>query len=165
MGLTPLVCKPYRLVIGSALMQHLDYFQVFQYAEAIASGVKLPSGQFALSWYGRCHSHGVFPSFDIFKAMQDHRTGRLVTQMPAPLNADGEARTFYLQRNEDWSGISGTGLVSVGFEFNHWTVLHWLDAQGSTFWYPSVAMVERVHGHEGRTLIVRCETSLSLQCA
>ncbi|MEO0868635.1 MAG: hypothetical protein AAFY17_09335 [Cyanobacteria bacterium J06642_11] len=146
-------------------MQHLDYFQVFHHQESIASGVKLPSGQFALSWYGRCHSHGVFPSFNVFKGMQDKRAGRVVQQMIAPLTTAGDARTFYLQRNEDWSGISGTGVVAVGFEFDQWTVLHWLDAEGSTFWYPSVAMVERVHGHEGRTLIVRCEVTPRLQYA
>ncbi len=164
MGFTP-ISGPIATVIWSAQMQHLNYFKVFQNDEAIASGVKLPSGQFALSWYGHCHSHGMFPSFEVFTGMQDKRAGRAVKQMPAPVNAAGNARTFYLQRNEDWSGISGTGMVAVGFEFDHWTVLHWLDAEGSTFWYPSVAMVERVHGHEGRTLIVRCETSSNLQYA
>ena len=139
-------------------MQHLEYVQVFQDNRPIAAGVRLPSGQFALSWFGLCHSHGVFPSFEIFKAMQDKRPGRTVKTMDAPLTTAGYGRTFYLQRNEDWSGISGTGLVAVGFEFDRWVMLHWLDPHGSTFWYESVAMVERVHGHEGRTVIARCLT-------
>ncbi|MGD1857343.1 MAG: hypothetical protein ACFB2W_24170 [Leptolyngbyaceae cyanobacterium] len=139
-------------------MQQLDYVQVFQNEKNIAEGVILPSGQFALSWYGLCHSHGVFPSFEIFKGMQDKRSGRTIKQMPPSL-AMGQSRTFYLQRNEDWSGISGTGRVAVGFEFDNLVVLHWLDRHGSTFWYESVAMVERVHGHGGRTQIARSSPS------
>lgn len=137
-------------------MQYLDYFQVFQHDQSIAEGVILPSGQFALSWHGLSHSHGVFPRFEIFERMQAQRSGRSLKQMVPSLTANDCSRTFYLQRNEDWSGISGTGLVAVGFEFERLTVLHWLDQHGSTFWYESVAMVERVHGHEGRTQIARC---------
>ncbi|NEQ48586.1 MAG: hypothetical protein F6K11_00420 [Leptolyngbya sp. SIO3F4] len=80
----------------------------------------------------------------------------MIKQIDSSLTVDGCSRTFYLQRNEDWSGISGTGLVAVGFEFDQLAMLHWLDQHGSTFWYESVAMVERVHGHEGRTIIARC---------
>lgn len=144
-------------------MKHLDYIQVFQEKKEIAEGVLLPSGQLALCWYGKSHSHGVFPSFTRFQEMQAQRTGRCIQQKQASLTADGCSRTFYLQRNEDWSGISGTGLVAVGFEFDRLAMLHWLDPQGSTFWYESVAMVERVHGHEGRTLIARCEMMPSLE--
>ncbi|MEO0396185.1 MAG: hypothetical protein AAF243_09410 [Cyanobacteria bacterium P01_A01_bin.137] len=144
-------------------MQHLDYFQVFQGDSNIAEGVTLPSGQFALCWHGLCHSHGVFPSFERFKEMQAKRSGRSIEPINSPLTADGCSRTFYLQRNEDWSGISGTGVVAVGFEFDQLVMLHWLDQHGSTFWYESVAMVERVHGHEGRTLITRCEMLPSLE--
>ena len=144
-------------------MQHLDYFQVFQGDSSIAEGVTLPSGQFALCWHGLCHSHGVFPSFERFNEMQVKRSGRSIEQRHSPLTAAGCSRTFYLQRNEDWSGISGTGLVAVGFEFDQLVMLHWLDQHGSTFWYESVAMVERVHGHEGRTLITRCEMLPSLE--
>ena len=146
-------------------MENLDYIQVFQGEKDIAEGVILPSGQLALCWHGKSHSHGVFPSFARFQEMQAQRTGRCIRQMNAPLTVDNCSRTFYLQRNEDWSGISGTGLVAVGFEFERLTMLHWLDSQGSTFWYESVAMVERVHGHEGRTLIARCEGVPSLGCA
>ncbi len=145
-------------------MQRLDYIQVCRDQESIAEGVILPSGQFALCWHGLCHSHGVFPSFARFQEMQAMRAGRLIRRMDASPTADNCSRTFYLQRNEDWSGISGTGLVAVGFEFDRITMLHWLDSQGSTFWYESVAMVEHVHGHEGRTVIARCTMAPSLGC-
>jgi len=95
-------------------MRHLDYIQVFQKDKNIAEGVILPSGQLALSWHGICHSHGVFPSFERFKEMQAKRPGRMIKQIDPSLTVDGCSRTFYLQRNEDWSGISGTGLVAVG---------------------------------------------------
>ncbi|MEM1255481.1 MAG: hypothetical protein AAGI69_23840 [Cyanobacteria bacterium P01_H01_bin.21] len=134
-------------------MESLDYFHVCHCDQPLAEGVVLPSGACAISWYGLAHSHGVFPSFDMFNGMQNRLSERSIKYV-----ADAEAKTFYLQRNEDWSGISGTGLVAVGFEFERLTMLHWFGKDGSTFWYESVALIEQIHGHEGRTQIVRCLT-------
>lgn len=77
-------------------------------------------------------------------------SGRKIVTTKSP-----QKKTFYLQRNQDWNGISGTGKVAIGFEFDRIAVLQWLGENGSTFWYESIEMVEHVHGHEGRTLIVR----------
>jgi hypothetical protein len=66
-------------------------------------------------------------------------------------------RCFELHRIEDISGVSGTGLVAQGVEFDDGTVaLRWL-----TEWPTSVVFhdrgaeaVEHVHGHNGRTQVV-----------
>lgn len=64
-------------------------------------------------------------------------------------------RTFYLHRKEDATGISGTGKVAEGVEFaNGWCALNWLTAHTSMGVYPSIAELEAIHGHGGRTEVV-----------
>ena len=128
----------------------LEHFYVMSEGKRAAEGVILPSGAFALSWVGKNHSHGTYPTLDTFRNIQAQMSGREIVAAPAPTG-----KTFYLQRNEDWNGISGTGKVAVGYEFDRITVLQWLGEKGSTFWYESVAQVEWVHGHGGRTVVVR----------
>lgn len=65
-------------------------------------------------------------------------------------------RAFRLIRDEDVTGVSGTGVVAEGVEFTDGVVaLRWL-----TDWPTSVVFhdrgaeaVEHVHGHNGRTRI------------
>lgn len=64
-------------------------------------------------------------------------------------------RTFSLNRIEDESGISGTGRVAEGVEFqNGWCALVWLTKHTSCAFYASISEVEAIHGHNGRTKIV-----------
>lgn len=64
-------------------------------------------------------------------------------------------RTFYLDRVEDVSGVSGHGVVAEGVEFSDGIcVLRWLTATPSTGMYASLEDLERIHGHDGRTRIV-----------
>lgn len=66
-------------------------------------------------------------------------------------------RRFEMHRAEDVSGVSGTGVVAQGVEFDDGTVaLRW-----TTEWPTSVVFHDRgvealvhVHGHNGRTTIV-----------
>ncbi|MEL6553702.1 MAG: hypothetical protein AAFQ63_09630 [Cyanobacteria bacterium J06621_11] len=136
--------------LKSSKTEPLEHFYVTCKGENVAEGVILPSGAFALSWLGKAHSHGTYPDLDVFRNIQSQMSGREIVATPTPMG-----QTFYLQRNEDWNGISGTGKVAVGYEFDRITVLQWLGEKGSTFWYESVEQVEWVHGHEGRTVIVR----------
>ena len=66
----------------------------------------------------------------------------------------GEA--FVLYREEDVSGISGTGIVAEGFRFTDGTtVIHWIaDEHHSTVVWPQFESVEAIHGHNGATRIV-----------
>ena len=63
-------------------------------------------------------------------------------------------KTFLLVRNEDVSGVSGTGVIAEGVEFeNGKCVLGWLPLYRSVSMYDSVDEMEAVHGHNGRTYI------------
>lgn len=58
-------------------------------------------------------------------------------------------------RVEDVHGVSGVGVVAEGVQFtNGFAVLTWLTALTSVATYHSVDVLERIHGHEGRTIVV-----------
>jgi hypothetical protein len=63
-------------------------------------------------------------------------------------------RIFRLNRIEDESGVSGTGVVAEGVEFWDGTCsLRWGSDTRSTAIYDSIADVETIHGHDGKTKI------------
>lgn len=64
-------------------------------------------------------------------------------------------KRFELFREEDVSGVSGTGVVAEGVEFSDGTVaLRWVASDHrSTVLWESVRSVEVIHGHDGRTVI------------
>ena len=63
-------------------------------------------------------------------------------------------RIFVLDRIEDETGISGTGVVAEGIEFsNNKCVLSWLTEHKSIAIYESIEEVEAIHGHNGKTVI------------
>lgn len=64
-------------------------------------------------------------------------------------------KRFVLDRHEDESGVSGTGLVAEGVVFSDGTcALRWLGDLRSTAVYESLADIEAIHGHSGKTLVV-----------
>lgn len=69
-------------------------------------------------------------------------------------------RRFQLHRHEDVSGVSGTGVVAQGVEFDDGTVVvRWLLRPGAgtrptTVVHEDIANVEALHGHGGATDIV-----------
>ena len=66
-----------------------------------------------------------------------------------------QARLIHLERDEDVSGISGTGVVAYGAEFPDGTiVLRWDTKVRSTVFYDSLTDLEAITGHGGRTRIV-----------
>lgn len=68
-------------------------------------------------------------------------------------------RLFQLVRNEDSSGVSGTGVVAEGVEFaNRECVLHWLSKKSSLGIYSTMDDIIAIHGHDGKTVIVFVET-------
>jgi hypothetical protein len=63
-------------------------------------------------------------------------------------------RRFELHRDEDETGVSGTGVVAEGVEFFDGTAaLRWRTTYASTAVYASTADLEAIHGHQGRTRI------------
>jgi len=68
-------------------------------------------------------------------------------------------RCFTLQRHEDVTGVSGTGLVAWGVEWPDRTVsMRWASDTSSFINYPGgIADVLKVHGHSGKTVVVWCK--------
>ena len=64
-------------------------------------------------------------------------------------------KRFLLRRDEDESGVSGTGIVAEGVQFAcGWCALSWLTTYQSCGIYPSIEELERIHGHDGRTKVI-----------
>ena len=64
-------------------------------------------------------------------------------------------RRFVLERSEDASGVSGTGIVAEGVIYSNGFVgLTWLSHLASHAFYHSLDVMEAIHGHGGKTKIV-----------
>lgn len=62
------------------------------------------------------------------------------------------ARRFVLDRERDPTGISGTGIVAEGVEFDDGTtVIRWITAYRSTAIYSDIIDMMAIHGHNGDT--------------
>lgn len=63
-------------------------------------------------------------------------------------------RRFHLLRIEDVNGMSGEGVVAEGVEFsNGFAALTWLTHLPCVTVYTSVSIIEKIHGHEGKTVL------------
>lgn len=66
-------------------------------------------------------------------------------------------RRFILERHEDETGISGTGVVAEGIEFTDGiVVMKWTvgDFRSMTIWNQGIEAVREIHGHNGKTEVV-----------
>ncbi len=67
----------------------------------------------------------------------------------------GTTRVFRLEREQDITGVSGTGHVADGVEFaNGKCVVSWNGPYNTVTVYDSIYMVEAIHTHGGATKIV-----------
>jgi hypothetical protein len=72
------------------------------------------------------------------------------------------SRLFVLYRDEDDSGVSGTGNVAEGVEFsNGKCVLCWITQYRSVAVYDSIRELISIHGHDGKTKVVWDDDDLS----
>lgn len=63
-------------------------------------------------------------------------------------------RRFVLDRDEDATGTSGTGVVAEGVQFsNGQVVIHWLSQLEAVNVYANAMVLEKLHGHGGRTVV------------
>lgn len=64
------------------------------------------------------------------------------------------ARRFQLRRIEDVNGVSGTGIVVQGIQFDDGAcALRWMTRYASTVHHDSIENVLAVHGHDGKTVV------------
>ena len=63
-------------------------------------------------------------------------------------------RYFILERNEDETGLSGTGIIAEGIVWSDGTVAYrWLTSTPTTVIIENVENVETIHGHDGKTIL------------
>lgn len=63
-------------------------------------------------------------------------------------------RRFRLVRKEDLSGVSGTGVVAEGVEFDNGSVaMCWLTKYHIIETAQNIHTLDAVHGHSGKTVI------------
>lgn len=75
------------------------------------------------------------------------------------MNVRVNNRVFVLVRDEDETGISGTGTVAEGIEFTSGMVaMAWLSATPCVNIYPNIKTVEELHGHGGKTRVLWTQT-------
>lgn len=87
---------------------------------------------------------------DQFYAETDEREQLVAWQEIAP----EMPATFRLVRQEDATGVSGTGHVADGVLWHDGKVtIHWRTATSSTAVYDSFADAEKIHGHGGKTRV------------
>ncbi len=68
---------------------------------------------------------------------------------------DTAMRRFQLHRDEDETGVSGTGVVAEGVEFTNGTVsFTWMGVHRGFNNYESMKTAIELHGHGGKTRIV-----------
>lgn len=71
------------------------------------------------------------------------------------MDAVSKPRRFLFRRDEDESGISGTGYVAEGVQFTDGRcAVRWRTDRASVAVYDSIEDVEFIHGHNGKTSIV-----------
>lgn len=74
------------------------------------------------------------------------------------MNGTDNPRRFYLQRDTDETGVSGTGRVCNGVLWPDGTVsIRWCarsDFNSFTNWEHGMTAVEEIHGHGGATRIM-----------
>lgn len=64
-------------------------------------------------------------------------------------------RTFRLVRHVDVSGVSGTGTVAEGVEFDDGqVVMCWLSKYHSIAVFDNILCLQKIHGHDGSTEVV-----------
>lgn len=66
-----------------------------------------------------------------------------------------QSRRFQLHRDQDESGVSGTGIVAEGVEFTGGMVaMSWISEYVCVNVYANIKVVEALHGHGGKTRVV-----------
>jgi hypothetical protein len=67
-----------------------------------------------------------------------------------------DIRRFYFRRDEDESGVSGTGIVVTGVEFpSGQVVIEWSASPVKSITvYPNIDAAIHVHGHGGKTKLI-----------
>lgn len=80
--------------------------------------------------------------------------GKIESALRDPEHDIPVTKRFVLERKEDVSGTSGVGIVAAGYVFpSGLAVIEWLSLEKSLGIFHSIAQLEKIHGHEGKTIV------------
>lgn len=68
---------------------------------------------------------------------------------------DSPLRWYALDRLNDVTGISGTGIIAFALVLEHGVLVFWDTGWQTMSWFPDMETVLDVHGHNGNTVPVR----------
>ena len=78
-----------------------------------------------------------------------------VLQGAPPTAKVSKMRRFVLDRDDDLTGTSGTGIVAEGVQFSNGSVvIHWLSQLEAVHVYANALVLETLHRHVGGTKVV-----------
>jgi hypothetical protein len=123
----------------------------------VAFGIVLPTGRVAIEWTSAHSSITIFENPEEMKAVHGHsgKTEMVFTTGQAPKSKDEPGiRPFSLKRNEDETGISGTGMVAYGAVLpSGKVIIEWTTENKTIEMFKDIDEMIRLHGHEGKTQI------------
>ena len=64
---------------------------------------------------------------------------------------------YALDRDEDMTGVSGTGRVGYALEYAPGVIVLWDREPATLSWFPSLDAVKEVHCHHGHTVLTKLD--------
>ena len=118
----------------------------------VVVGVEFDNGIVCLQWQDYVNSVCFYMNIDHVRKL--HVDPPVMYPKVFEWGPQPGARLFVLDRMEDETGQSGTGVVAQGIEFGDGAAaLVWQTELPSMVTYPNIKRVEKIHGHGGRTVI------------
>lgn len=137
------------------LAKPLKQFRIIEIdGTIVARGVEFPSKKCVFEVLDEDALPEQIRSLNLKAVEKRHCNNSRTLQLVADNDSD-RLREYYFQRNEDESGVSGTGVVTRGVEFESLTVAHeWIVTDVlSINIYDNAKQAEKTHGHNGKTLM------------
>jgi len=120
----------------------------------LAKGITLKSNITLLEWSSAIKTLSFYDNIEQVKEFVCN-SAKSVRLVETKANSKERLREYYLQRNEDFSGVSGTGIVAEGVIMPSGKCIHeWSQSYVTSHnIYPNIQSVQHIHGHEGRTIV------------
>jgi hypothetical protein len=144
----------HRVITGTYPQPSDEGFQPFSELVPIEQAIKQVDDHAKNA--GLAHDEATFESTGVPKdVMRNYEAIKKSEGLSGELKEGGKIKKFYLWREQDESGVSGTGRVAEGVVFsNGWVAMNWLTSWGSVGFYPSIHQLLSIHGHGDKTKIV-----------
>jgi len=133
----------------------MEQFKIIdKHDKVLARGITLKSNVTLLEWSSAIKTLSFYDNIEQVKEFvcNESKDTKLIVLKP---KCKERLREYYLQRNEDFSGVSGTGIVAQGVVMPSGKCIHeWSESYVTSHnIYPNINAVQHIHGHEGRTIV------------